>query len=152
MNLFDLIKPYSRRLSLEDLGIYLNPVDTPPRNSTIIDQRRSAVVPAVSTLVLFDYLVPPFRRGILRRLAVDAQNPAGLPALSFSILTSGAPVPNYQNVTLPIGTIGTPDNVYVQYDREQHLQIAVTNSALVGYDVMVRVVAWFWDEIPEAGR
>jgi hypothetical protein len=152
MDLFKLL-PYGKRASLEDYGIYILPQAVPPRNATLLDQTRSLVVPQSATLTMFEYRTPPNRRGILRRLAVDAVDPAGLPSLLFSVLRSGAPVPNYQINELPIGTIGVPDEVNVVFDGDQVLQVVVQNvNAFTPYEAYVRVVGHWWDVIEERGR
>lgn len=142
------------RVSLEDLGVYLLPQAVPPRNATLVDQSVEAVIAAGpgTSLILFQYQCPSQRRGILARLAVDAPDPAALPNLSFSVLRSGAPVPNYQLVPLPIGTVNQPDTVQVTFDDAQLLQVQVTNAAGFPFDVHCRVVAWFWDVIQVSGR
>lgn len=157
-NMLGLLKPFGRRASVEDFGLYLLPQEFIPRNATFVDQRRGGVVPPgipglPGTLLAFEYLVPSNRRGVMRRLGVDAEDPAALASLSVSVLRSGAPVPNYQLVTLPIGSPDTPDLVYVEFDRDQLLQIVVSNTSLVSpYDTSARVVAWFWDVSEESGR
>lgn len=147
-----LLKPFTGRRSVEDLGLYILPQEFIPRNATFLDQTRQQIVAAASTVVIFEYRVPANRRGVLRRLAVDTIDPGALPNFRYSVLRSGAPVPNYQNEELPIGTIGTPDVVRVDFDREQLLQVSVVNSAAFGFEVHARVVAWFWDVMQEAGR
>ncbi len=148
-----MLKPYSRRMSLEDLGLYILPQDFVPRNATFIDQTREQSVAALSTVVMFEYQVPANRRGILRRLAVDSASPGALPSLRYSVLRSLAPVPNYQLEELPIGTVNTPDLVVVTFDGDQLLQVQVTNTnAGFAFDVHVRVVGWFWDVLEVRGR
>jgi hypothetical protein len=157
VNIFDILRPYGKRASLEDLGLYVLPQAVPPRNATLVDQSSSPIVPAgipgvPGTALAFDYLVPANRRGIMARLAVDTPDPAALPAIRFAVLRSSAPVPNYQNVQAPIGTIGVPDTVNVVFDGDQHMQVVVSNSSAFDFEVHVRVVAWFWDVIMEFGR
>lgn len=160
VNIFDLIKPYGRRASAEDLGIYILPQVVAPRNATLLDQARSPIVPAAAAVpftpgqvVAFEYRVPANRRGTLRRLSVDAVDPAALPSLTFSVLRSSAPVPNYQLTEVPIGTIGVPDEVNIVFDGDQLMQVVVFNSNTFNtYEVSVRVVAHFWDVVIEWGR
>ncbi len=153
MDIFSLLKPFGKRASVEDLGLYILPQEFIPRNATFLDQTREQSVAALSTVTMFDDRVPANRRGVLRRLAVDSASPGALPSLRYSVLRSGAPVPNYQLEELPVGTIAVPDLVYVEFDRDQQLQVAVVNSnAGFAFDVHVRVVGWFWDVIEEAGR
>ena len=157
MDIFSLLKPYGKRASVEDLGLYVLPQEFIPRNATFIDQTRSPIVPAAAgpflgSVVAFEYRVPPNRRGVLRRLAVDPTDPAAMPSIRYSVLRSDATVPNYQIAEVPIGTIGVPDFVYVEFDRDQLLQVQVTNAAGFDFEVFVRVVAWFWDVIEESGR
>jgi len=160
VNIIDIlskIQPFGKRASLEDLGLYVLPQAVPPRNATLVDQSSSPTVPAgipgvPGSIVAFDYIVPANRRGILARLAVDPPDPAALPAIRFSVLRSFAPVPNYQNVEAPIGTIGVPDQVNVVFDGDQRMQVVVTNSSAFDFQVHVRVYAWFWDVIMDYGR
>jgi len=157
VNIFDILRPYGKRASLEDVGLYVLPQAVPPRNATIVDQTSSPTVPAgipgvPGTVVAFSYRVPSNRRGVMARLGVDPPDPAAVPALKFSVLRSSAPVPNYQNVEVPIGTIGVPDQVNVVFDGDQLMQIVVSNSSAFDFQVHVRVYAWFWDVIMDYGR
>ena len=157
MNIFDIIKPYGRRASVEDLGLYVLPQEFIPRNATFVDQASSPIVPfgipgVPGTALAFDYLVPANRRGVIRRLAVDPADPAAIPSIRFSVLRSGSPVPNYQNAEVPMGTIGQPDLVSAQFDGDQRMQILILNTSAFDFEVFVRVVAWFWDVIEERGR
>lgn len=158
IDLLTMLKPPTRRVSVEDIGLYILPQSVPPRNATIVDQSSSPVVPAgvpgvPGSVIGFQYRVPANRRGILARLGVDSVDPAALPFLRFAILRSQAPVPNYQNVETPIGSIGAPDTVNVTFDGDQFMQVQVTNSDNVNpRQVHVRVVAWFWDTIENWGK
>ncbi len=148
-----MLKPYGRRMSVEDLGLYILPQEFIPRNATFVDQTREQSVAAVSSAMVFEYRVPANRRGVLRRLACDSASPGALPNLRYSVLRSGAPVPNYQIEEFPIGTVNVPDFVMVQFDGDQLMQVQVTNLAAgFAFDVHVRVVAWFWDVLEERGR
>jgi hypothetical protein len=159
-DIFSVLKSYGRRQSLEDLGLYILPQAVPPRNATFVDKERSVIVPlgipgpppVPGTALAFEYRVPANRRGILARLGVDCVDPAALPSIQFSVLRSGAPVPNYVNVQAPIGTIGVPDTVHQTFDGDQLLQIQIANFSAFDLEVHVRVVAWFWDVIEEYGR
>lgn len=157
MNLFDILKPFGQRASLEDLGLYILPQAVPPRNATLLDQTSYPIVPfgipgVPGTILAFDYLVPANRRGIMARLTVDPPDPAALPSILFSVQRSGAPVPNYQLVQSPIGTIGEPDSVNVVFDGDQRMQVRLFNTSAFALEVNVRVVGWFWDVIMEYGR
>jgi len=141
------------RRALDALGIDILPQEFIPRGALVVDlQPQGGIVPAAGSLLMVDYLVPPNRKGVLRRLAVDAVDPAGTPSITFSVLRSGASVGNYQNTEAPIGTIGVPDLVHVDFDREQRLQVIVFNASAFALEVHVRAVAWFWDIQQEAGR
>jgi len=153
MDIFSVLKPYGKRMSVEDLGLYILPQVVPPRNATLLDQTTVPIVPFGGNIVAFDYLVPPNRRGTLRRLGVDVVDPAALPDLTFSVRRSGAPVPNYQSVPIPIGTIGEPDEVNIVFDGDQRMQVVLFNANLmVNREATVRVVAHFWDVIENWGR
>lgn len=157
MNIFQILKPFAKRASVEDFGLYVLPQEFIPRNATFVDQQSAPIVPAgipgvPGTALAFDYLVPLNRRGVLRRLAVDPSDPAGLPSISYSVLRSGAPVANYQNVRAPIGSIGQPDLVSVQFDGTQRMQVLALNTSAFAFEVFVRAVAWFWDVIEDYGR
>lgn len=155
MNVFDVLKPFGRRVSAEDLGLYLLPQEFPPRNATVVDQILNVLVPlgGAPTVAGFNYRVPANRRGVLRKLAVDTFDPAGIPFTQFSVRRSGAPVPNYQNDDVPIGTVGEPTWVWVEFDGDQVFEVVLTNSsATQGYQTYVRAVLWFWDVIEERGR
>jgi len=147
-----------KRVSLEDMGVTLRPQEFPPRNAFYLDQTVAPVIGpgipgAPNTVIAFQYQVPEWRQGVLRRLSVDPSDVAALPSITFSVLRSNAPVHNYQNVPAPIGTIDEPDQVYVEFDRQQLLQVAVSNAnVFFPYEVHVRVVAWFWDYVETSGR
>lgn len=155
MNIFDVLKPYGRRQSLEDLGLYVLPQAIPPRNSTVVDQIRSVLVPfgGAPTAAGFNYRVPANRRGVLRLLAVDTFEPAGIPFITFSVQRSGSPVPNYQNADIPLGTVGEPTWVWAEFDGDQIFEVTLVNSSLTtGYQTYVRAVLWFWDVLEMRGR
>ncbi len=142
-----------KRVSLEDMGVMLLPQHYVPRNATRIDHDVNPVIAAGAVdAIAFQYQVPEYRQGVLRRLAVEPLDPAAIPSITFSIKRSGAPVHDYQNVQTPIGTVGVPDEVYVEFDRQQLLQITVSNSSGFPYDVHVRVIAWFWMYVEVSGR
>lgn len=148
-----MLKPYGRRMAVEDLGLYILPQKFIPRNATFVDQTREQSVAAASAVIVFEYRVPANRRGVLARLACDSASPGALPNLRYSVLRSQAAVPNYQLEEFPIGTVNAPDEVSVQFDGDQLLQVQVTNLSVgFGFDVHVRVVAWFWDVLEERGR
>jgi len=155
VNIFDFIKPYGRRASVEDLGLYILPQEVPPRNSTVVDQILTVLVPfgGAQTPTGFNYRVPPNRRGVLRLLAVDTFDPAGIPFLTFSVLRSGAPIANYQRDSIPIGTVGEPTWVWGEFDGDQIFEVVLFNSSVTtGYQAYVRAVLWFWDVLEERGR
>lgn len=141
------------RRSIEDMGIYILPQEFIPRNATFVDQTRTVATPTNGNVIAFSYKTPPNRRGRLARLAVETFDPAGIPFTQFSILRSGSPIPNYQNNDIPFGTIGVPDTVYAEIDREQDLQVQLQNSSVTsGFTTFVRIVFWHWDIQAEAGR
>lgn len=140
------------RVSLEDMGVMLRPHEFPPRGAFYLDHKVFPVLPAASgDVIVFQYEVPTFRSGILRRLAVEPSDPAAMSAIRWSIRRNRTPVQDYQNVPAPIGTIGEPDEVVVEFDRGQFLQIMVRNNdPAFPHDVAVRVVAWFWQTVQTA--
>jgi hypothetical protein len=153
MDLLSMLKPYGKRTSVEDLGLYILPQVVAPRNATLVDQTKVPIVPFGGSIIAFEYKVPANRRGTLRRLGIDVVDPAALPDIKFSVQRSGSPVPNYQNVPIPIGTIGSPDEVNIVFDGDQLLQVLLINSnVMVNREVTVRVVAHFWDVIENWGR
>src|SRR5882672_7101553 len=105
MDVFALLTPSLKRASVEDMGLYILPQEFAPRNATLVDQTTVPTVPFGGSIVAFEYRVPANRRGTLRRLGVDVVDPAAIPDLTFSVRRSSAPVPNYQLVPIPIGTI-----------------------------------------------
>lgn len=141
------------RVSLEDMGVMLRPHEFPPRGAFYLDHKVFPVVAAGAVdVIVFQYLVPAFRQGVMRRLAVEPNDPAAIPSISWSIKRSGTPVQDYQQVPSPIGSVAEPDWVVVEFDRQQLMQVTVSNSAFFPYDVSVRVVGWFWDIVKNAGR
>jgi len=153
IDLIKMVRLFGRRVALEDMGIMLQPQEFPPRNCFYLDDEQNPVVAAGAVdQVVFSYQVPEFRKGVLRRLAVEPLDPAGIPSIRWSIRRSGSPVQTYQNEQAPIGTLGVPDTVYVEFDRQQLLEVIVSNVAAFPFDLYVRVVAWFWDVVDVSGR
>ncbi len=153
IDLTKALKLFGKRISLEDVGLMLQPNEFVPRGAYWIDQTRSPLVPAGAVdFVVFQLEVPAWRKGIFKKLAVEPSDPAAIPAITWSIKRSGATVENYQNVDAPIGGINFPDVVNVEFDRQQLLQVTVSNAAAFPYDMHVRVIAWFWDIVEVSGR
>ena len=115
----------------------------PPGFTPFVRTGGPITVPAVAgTTVLDSIQITSNMEGWVRQIGLEAGD---FSIISFRIQNDGAPLRDYTNISVPLGNVATPINVFIPISVNVPLQLLVISTGVAPVPVRYVMTGWYYE-------